>query len=90
MGERLVYTQEVVGSSPASPIVKYLQVLIVSTLTAVLKLPYTTESWTSFIIYCTLNRRDWRTIALSDLSFDAEELECMLLSLLRRDIDPEL
>ncbi len=41
---------------------------------------------TAFVVYGAMNRKDWRTITLDDVSFDAMELEQMLLPVLNENI----
>lgn len=41
---------------------------------------------TAFVVYGAMNRKDWRTITLDDVSFDAKELEQMLLPVLNENI----
>ena len=44
---------------------------------------------TAFVVYGALNRKDWRTISIKDISFDPNELDGMLLPLLRPSAMPE-
>ena len=39
----------------------------------------------AFVVYGAMNRKDWRTISLNDVSFDAGEIKNQLLPLFRRD-----
>lgn len=41
---------------------------------------------TAFVVYGAMSRKDWRTITLDDVSFDARELEQMLLPVLNDNI----
>lgn len=41
---------------------------------------------TAFVVYGAMNRKDWRTITLDEVSFDARELEQMLLPVLNENI----
>ncbi len=43
---------------------------------------------TAFIVYGASNRKDWRTISLTDVSLDPKEFERMLFPLLHRDVGP--
>ncbi len=40
----------------------------------------------AFVLYGAMNRKDWRTVSVDDLTFDAGEIENQLLSLLRKDV----
>jgi len=37
----------------------------------------------AFVVYGAMNRKDWRTVSLEDVSFEADELSRQLLPLLR-------
>jgi predicted nucleotidyltransferase component of viral defense system len=39
----------------------------------------------AFVIYGSMNRKDWRTVSVDDLKFDAGEIENQLLPLLRKE-----
>lgn len=39
----------------------------------------------AFVIYGAMNRKDWRTVSVDDVDFEVDELENLLLPLLRRD-----
>lgn len=39
----------------------------------------------AFVLYGAMNRKDWRTVSVDDLKFDAGEIENQLLPLLRRE-----
>jgi hypothetical protein len=39
----------------------------------------------AFVVYGAMNRRDWRTVSISNVQFDSRELGNNLLPLLRRD-----
>lgn len=41
-----------------------------------------------FIVYGAMNRKDWRTISIDDISFDAHELRRQLIPLLRKEDIP--
>lgn len=47
---------------------------------------------TAFVVYGAMNRRDWREVSLSDIKFNAQELQRQLLHALRadsaREVDP--
>lgn len=39
----------------------------------------------AFVVYGAMNRKDWRTVSVQDVDFDAKELQNMLLPVLRSD-----
>jgi predicted nucleotidyltransferase component of viral defense system len=39
----------------------------------------------AFLVYGAVNRKDWRTVSMDDVAFDANELENQLIPLLRRE-----
>jgi hypothetical protein len=42
------------------------------------------------VVYGAVNRKDWRTVSVDDLRFDAGEIENQLLPLLRRESLPNI
>jgi predicted nucleotidyltransferase component of viral defense system len=44
----------------------------------------------AFVVYGAVNRKDWRTVSVDDLRFDAGEIENQLLPLLRRESLPNI
>jgi len=43
----------------------------------------------AFVVYGAMNRKDWRTVSVDDVNFEAAELEYQLIPLLRRDSLPD-
>jgi predicted nucleotidyltransferase component of viral defense system len=44
---------------------------------------------TAFVVYGAMNRKDWRSVSVDDVNFDAKELVQQLAPMLRLDIIPE-
>lgn len=44
----------------------------------------------AFVVYGAMNRKDWRTISLEDITFDSVELDRMLLPVLNKNISEKI